>query len=59
MFSQVSFLITIKWKQSKHLVTEKQINNQGIATVRKYLGSTLKHEANTYELMWTTCDQHK
>lgn len=32
---------------------DKQINHEETATVRKYLWSSIKHEANKYEPMWT------
>lgn len=59
MFSQVSFLMSIKQKQSKHQVMEKQINNKTEPQEENIYGAVLTHEANVYELMWTTYARHK
>lgn len=36
MFSQVSISMSIKYKQSKHVIIEMQMSNHRILTVRKY-----------------------
>lgn len=51
--------MSIKQKQSKHQVMEKQINNETEPQEENIYGAVLTHEANVYELMWTTYARHK